>query len=392
MQQFFNRKYIIGINAYNIRAGGGITHLSEILNNLEFDSLNIKQVILWAPSFTLSKIETKPWLKKINTETENNSFISRYKWLFLKSKSDFKNNGVDILLVPGGTYLGSFRPFVTINQNLLPFEAKEISRYGLSLNFFKFHILRFLQSTTNKRAEGVIFLTKYAKEKVLKVCNLEDKKSIIIPHGVNPKFKFNPNERTFRNVEDFNIFNPCKILYISSIEVYKHQLNVIEAIEKLHNEGLHVKLTLIGPPGSGTRKFQKKIQKTNPKVIDYKGFASYETREKLYLEAEIGVFASSCETFGMILTESLFCSLPIAASNMSAIPDVLSDSGLYFHPENIDEISNILKRMYSSPDLRREISTKGYAYVQKFDWKKSAFATFNFMQEIFYNNKIRINA
>ena len=103
-------------------------------------------------------------------------------------------------------------------------------------------------------------MTKYAKEKVLKVCNLEDKKSIIIAHGVNSKFNLNPNERTFRNVEDFNILNPCKILYISSIEVYKQQLNVIEAVEKLHNEGLHVKLTLIGPPGSGTRKFQKKIK------------------------------------------------------------------------------------------------------------------------------------
>lgn len=391
MQQFFNKKYIVGVNAYNIRAGGGITHLSEILNNLQFDYLNIKQIILWAPSFTLSKIEDKPWLKKINTETENNSFISRYKWLFLKSKSDFKNNGIDILLVPGGTYLGSFRPFVTINQNLLPFEAKEISRYGLSLNFFKFHFLRLLQSATNKRSEGIIFLTKYAKDKVLKVCNLADKKSIIIPHGVNSKFNLNPNERIFRNVEDFNILNPCKILYISSIEVYKHQLNVIEAVEKLHNEGLHVKLTLIGPPGSGTRKFQKKIKKTNPKVIEYKGFASYETIEKLYSEAEIGVFASSCETFGMIITESLFCSLPLAASEMSAIPDVLSDSGIYFHPENIDEISNVLKRMYNSPDLRRKISIKGYAYVRKFDWKKSAFDTFKFMQEIFYNKK-QLNA
>jgi glycosyltransferase involved in cell wall biosynthesis len=386
MQQSFNKKYIVGINAYNIRAGGGITHLSEILKNLEFEYFNIKQIILWAPSFTLSKIDAKPWLKKINTETENNSFISRYKWLFFKSKNEFDKNEVDILLVPGGTYLGSFRPFVTINQNLLPFESKEISRYGLSFNYFKFHILRLLQSSTNSRSKGIIFLTKYAKDKVLKVCNLENKKSIIIPHGVNTKFNFNPINRIFRNADEFNISNPCKILYVSSIEVYKHQLNVIEAVEKLHNQGLCLKLTLIGPSGSGTRKFQKKIKNSNPDIIEYKGLVSYEIIEKLYAEAEIGVFASSCETFGMIITESLFCSLPLAASNMSAIPDVLSDSGFYFHPENIDEISNVLKLMYTSPNLRKEISTKGYAYVQKFDWKKSANDTFKFIQEIFYNS------
>jgi glycosyltransferase involved in cell wall biosynthesis len=387
MQQYHNKKYTIGINAYNIRAGGGITHLSEILKNFEFNKFNIDKVVIWAPNYTLSKIVNKPWLKKISTEGVERSFIQRYKWLFFKSTNDFKRNGVEILLIPGGTYLGSYRPFLTINQNLLPFEKKEISRYGFGFNFFKFHILRQLQSITNKRAEGIIFLTKYAKKKVFKICNILNKKSIIIPHGVNARFNHNPIDREFRNVEKFTKKKPCKILYISSIEVYKHQLKVIEAVEQLVNEGLHVKLTLIGPSGSGTPKFLKKIKYTNPDIIEYKGFASYETIEKLYLDAEIGVFASSCETFGMILTEALFCGLPLAASNMSAIPDVLSNAGLYFNPENINEIAIVLKKFYNSSELRKKYSIIGYDHVQKFDWKKSANDTFNFIQDIFYNCK-----
>lgn len=392
MQESFHKKITIGINAYNIRAGGGITHLSEILNNLEYHKLNIEHVVLWAPSCTLLKIQSKPWLKKISTEPNKESFIVRYKWLIFKSKNEFIKNKVDILLVPGGTYLGSFKPFVTINQNLLPFESKEISRYGFSLNYLKFHILRKLQCATNLKADAIIFLTKYAQNKVLSSCNILNTKNIVIPHGINPKFNHKPTQRIFRNVADFTDTTPCKILYVSSIEVYKHQLKVIQAVEELVSERFCIKLTLIGPPGSASSVFFKKLKHTNPNTIEYKGYASYDTIQNQYLDADIGIFASSCETFGMITTEALFCSLPLAASNMSAIPDVLGNAAIYFNPENIDEIKCALKKMYNSADLRKNMAIVGYSHVQKFDWQKSAIDTFLFLNDIFINSKNNINA
>jgi glycosyltransferase involved in cell wall biosynthesis len=380
-------KYIIGINAYNIRAGGGITHLSEILNNITFNNLNIEKIILWAPELTLSKINKKPWLLKVTTETESKSFLSRYKWLLFNFKSELIKYKIDILLIPGGTYLGSFRPFITINQNLLPFESNEIKRYGLSPNFFKFHILKLLQCITNRNSNGIIFLTNYAMKQVLKVCKLSNKIYRIIPHGVNERFNYNPANRRFRNFDDFSKEFPCKILYISSIEIYKHQWVVIEAIRFLYENGYNVKLTLVGPKGSGSKKLENILQGIKPELVEYIGLASYETIENLYLNADLGIFASSCETFGMILTESMSCGLPLAASNMSAIPDVLSDAGLYFNPENSDEIAEAIKKMMISSDLRRDLAKKGYTHVKKFNWINSSNDTFNFIEEILKNYK-----
>lgn len=383
----FNNKYIIGIDAYNIRAGGGVTHILEILKNVVPEKYNFEKVIIWAPDYTLKQIENKNWLIKVESKFLNSSTLKRYLWKIFLSRLEYKKYKIDILLVPGGTYLGNFRPFITINQNLLPFESNEIKRYGLSPNFLKFHILKLFQCITNRNSNGIIFLTNYAMNKVLNVCKLSNKNYRIIPHGVSERFDYNPTERSFRNFDDFSKESPFKILYISSIEIYKHQWVVIEAIRILYENGYNVKLTLVGPKGSGSKKLENILQGIKPELIEYIGLASYETIQNLYLNADIGIFASSCETFGMILTESMSCGLPLAASNMSAIPDVLSDAGLYFNPENALEIAEAIKKMMISSDLRRDLAKKGYTHVKKFNWINSSNDTFNFIDEILKNYK-----
>lgn len=376
-----NDNFILGIDAYNIRAGGGITHLSEILLHCKPSEYGFSKVVLWAPITTLNQIEDKFWLTKLHTPLLNSSIIKRYYWKLFLSNKEYKKNNIDILFIPGGSYIGSFRPFITINQNLLPFEFNEIRRYGFSIRFFKFLLLRFIQNITNYNAEGIIFLTQYAKDKVFKIKNLSHKQTIIIPHGVNKKFLFNPVNKIYRDNADFNN-KACMILYVSSIEVYKHQWIVIDAINKLINDGFNIKLTLVGPSGSGSKKLNKSLKTTNSNFVSYLGTASYLDIEKLYLNADIGVFASSCETFGMILTESMSSGLPLAASHMSAIPDVLGNAGLYFDPLDSTDIANKLKVLISSRQLRKELALKGFEQVQKFSWESSSNQSFNFFHNI----------
>ena len=77
----------------------------------------------------------------------------------------------------------------------------------------------------------------------------------------------------------------------------------------------------------------------------------------------------------------------MAASNMSAIPDVLSNAGLYFNPENSNEIASAIKKMYMSNELRQKLSIAGYNHVKSFNWVKSSFETFSFIEEIILNKK-----
>ena len=186
---------IIGIDASNINSGGGITHLIALLDEIsENDAIHIK---IWAPALTLSKIKDTFFIEKFNNHYLNsNNFFRFFFQIFLLNK-ELKKNKCEILFVPGGTYLGSFKPFVTMCRNMLPFEKKERDRYRYSLKYFKLLLLRTLQLITFKNANGIIFLSNYAQKKIFNMIpkNLKfEEKTQIIPHGINKKFFFRKRE------------------------------------------------------------------------------------------------------------------------------------------------------------------------------------------------------
>jgi len=373
---------ILGIDASNIRVGGGVTHLVELLRAAKPIENGFTKVFVWGGKNTLDKIEDRQWLVKVVEPLLNKSLFHRTFWQrFLLSKRARQTN-CDILFIPGGTYSGSFRPFVTMSQNLLPFEWKERKRYGFSLFGFKLLLLKSTQLNTFKKANGVIFLTNYARKAVLDLCFLSLAKTVIIHHGINKKFYSEP--KIPKNKNEVSLYNPLKVLYVSFIGQYKHQWNVVDAIGILKGKNYPVELCLVGSPDEkdALKKLEDTIKKVDNegKFIKYFSKVSYSEIEEKYKEADIFLFASSCETFGQILTEAMAAGLPIACSNLSAMPELLGDAGVYFNPEQPEEIANALETLINSVELRSKLSNLAFEKSKNFSWEKCANETFSFLE------------
>jgi glycosyltransferase involved in cell wall biosynthesis len=370
---------VIVIDAINIRGGGGVTHLVELLKEAEPSFFGFKKIYVCATKKTNEKIEDKPWLIKYNNNFFEQGTIARFFWQIFFLNKFLKKNKCDLLFVPGGTYLGCWKPFVTMSQNLLPFEWKELRRYGVSKMFFKMIFLKLTQTYTFNKANGVIFLTSYAQEIVKKQIK-NNINSTIVAHGINKRFENLPKLQY--SINDYSPKNPFKILYISSIDVYKHQDHVIEAVSILHKEGYPVLLELVGPAHpEPLRKMNKLIDKLDPQkdFVIYYGSLPYESLDNMYKNSDIFLFASSCETFGQIVTEAMSAGLPIACSKKSALPDVLGDAGIYFDPEDSSDIALALKTLILNPELRTKIAITGYERSKEYSWNKSANETFSFL-------------
>lgn len=380
---------ILGIDASNIRGGGGVTHLVELLRAANPEEYGFVKVIIWGGTSTLEKIEERGWLKNVNEPLLNKSLIHRIYWQkFILSKLAIKEN-CDILFIPGGSYFGKFRPFVTMSQNLLPFELKEIKRYGFSLFSLKMVMLNYTQSNTFKNANGVIFLTEYARNVVIDKIKLNIKKLIVISHGIN--FKFFTRPRIHKSISKYSYNKPFKLLYVSFIGEYKHQWNVVRAIGILRQMNIPVHLTLIGSPDEkkAFSKLTKAIKEIDPnhKFVQYFSEVSYSEIEKKYKDADIFIFASSCETFGQILTEAMASGLPIACSNMSAMPEILGDAGVYFNPEDPKDIAKTLEILIQNENLRSELAQLAYIKSKQFSWEKCSNETFEFILNTYKMSK-----
>lgn|SRR3990167_8202765 len=377
----------IGIDASNLRAGGGVTHLVELLRAADPPAHGFEQAIVWGGAATLSKIEDRDWLCKVHDPLLDRGLPYRVFWQRFRLKKLTRQAGCDVLFVPGGSDASGFKPMVTMSRNLLPFEWRETRRYGWSLITLKLLLLRLTQSRTFRKADGVIYLTQYARNAVLKVIGEQRGRTVIIPHGINPRFFLPP--RPQRQAQEFSDVRPCRVLYVSIVDKYKHQWEVAEAIAKLRSEGIPVGLDLAGPPGPGMGRLRDTLRRVDPdgKLITYRGAVPYEEIHGLYTSADIGVFASSCENMPNILLEGMAAGLPMACSRMGPMPEMLGDAGVYFDPEKPDEIDAAIRRLMESPGLRAEKVQAALLRARAFSWEKCARETFGFLAQVACGDK-----
>ena len=380
---------IIGIDASNIRAGGGVTHLLELLRAVDPLVHGFSRNIVWSGKATLSRIEDRPWLVKSHQPLLDKGLSCRTFWQQFRLSKLARVANCDVLFVPGGSYAGNFQPVVTMSQNLLPFEWRELRRFGWSWFTLKMMLLRWTQSRTFRQANGVIFLTQYAKGAVMRVIKATNGKMTIIPHGIDKRFACPPREQL--PVSQYSIDRPFRILYVSIIDVYKHQWHVAEAVAQLRESGLPVALDLVGPASpSALERLRGTLERIDPvsEFIRYSGAVPYAELHARYAQADLCLFASSCENLPNILLEGMASGLPIACSNRGPMPEVLGDAGVYFDPERFAEIASAIRKLFDSPELRFRLACESFEKVQEYSWKRCADETFSFIAQVAGNKQV----
>ena len=373
----------VGVDATNLRGGGGVTHLVELLSAAKPAEQDIERIIVWGCTSTLNLIKDRPWLTKRNPKALNKGLLKRSFWQRYHLSKAALDEGCDVLFVPGGSYAGKFHPIVTMSQNLLPFEISELKRYGWTLFALKLLFLRFIQSFSFQKADGVVFLTEYARKAVLKVTGKLHGQTYIIPHGLNSRFNRRPKLQ--RTIADYSVVKPYHILYVSIIDQYKHQWHVVEAVTALRKQGFPIVLDLVGPA------YPPALQRLNA-ILDsldaeqdwvcYHGSIPFEELHHHYKRADLGLFASSCENMPNILLEMMISGLPIACSNKGPMPEVLGKAGIYFSPEKPEDIIHALRKLIESPLLRMELAQASYERALVYSWQRCADETFRFIAAI----------
>lgn len=374
---------IVGIDAINIRGGGGVTHLVEILRAADPTRYGVERVLLWATQSTLDRIEDRPWLEKLGDAALDRGLVARTWWQIVHLPRELRRRQCDVLLVPGGSYTGSFGPAVVMCRNMLPFEWREMRRYGLSWMFLRCALLRVRQSRSFRRADGVIFLTDYAKREVSGVIGGMRGSVRTIPHGVDAGFLRPP--RVQRSIEECSPERPFRLVYVSIIDVYKHQWNVLEAVDTLRRENFPVHIDFVGPAyPPALKRFQSAMERLDPNGAwsRYLGGVSHADLPRVYQQCDLFVFASSCENMPNILLEAMAAGVPVACSERGPMPDILGPASAYFDPEKPRTIANAIRRLTSSVELRERCAKSAYETAATFTWDKCASDTFQFVGQI----------
>jgi len=377
---------ILAIDASNLNRGGGVTHICEILKDVEIERTPFDAVYIYGSEALLDKIGDYVWLRKRTHNLLNGSMIKRLVYLSFIFKRHLVKDGVDILFAPGGLYLGSFRPFVTMSRNMLVFEKSEADRYGFSKIRLRLWLLFILQKWTFNRASKVIFLSNYARNYIESLRGVNIRKSEIIHHGVSGRFANTAFKS--REIKEFDHKNPFRIVYVSILDVYKHQFSLIKAVAQLRIKGYPVELVLVGGEYSPYgQKVKDLISTFDQEFVTLTGEIPYSEIANWYSEANLFVFASSCENMPNILLEAMSSGIPIACSNRGPMPEFLKDAGVYFDPENANEMTECIENLILDSQKRLLLTQMALFYAKDYSWESCAEQTFKLLKEVIIEKK-----
>jgi N-acetyl sugar amidotransferase len=367
----------VGINASRARSGGAIAHLVGVLEKTNPAEFGFTEVHVWSHSTLLDELPVFPWLIKHRPPELSLPLWRQMWWERFSLANELRNANCSVLLNMDAGSVCRFRPAVTMSRDMLSYEKGEIERYGISRARLRLVVLRYIQNYALRSADGAIFLTHYAGQVIQKCCGPLSNIAFI-PHGVGEAFRLAELERSWPMAGE----RPIRCLYISNALPYKHQWNVVQAVEQLRQRGFDLQLELVGGgDGKARQRLDEQIAVSDPcgAFVSQHEFVPQASLPGFLATADLFIFASSCENMPNTLLEAMAAGLPIACSNRGPMPEVLEDGGVYFDPENPESIASAIEDLVVNTPRRIQFAVRAKQISLQYSWTRCARETLGFI-------------
>jgi len=242
---------------------------------------------------------------------------------------------------------------------------------------------------TVKRADALIADSESTKNDLIKYLKVKESKiSVIYPSG-HEKFSVMSEDDDFRQLKERLGIKERYQLFVGTIEPRKNLSRVIEAftqfLKSKRRENAY-QLVVVGKKEFAHGKVFQELLKNNQLNLDniiFTGYLDHDDLNRLYCGAEVFLFPSLYEGFGIPVIEAMAAGVPVLTSNVSSLPEVAGDAALTVNPYDVEQIANGMKRLAEEPNLRIALVSKGFQQIRKFSWHRAAKQTLEVYESLF---------
>lgn len=179
------------------------------------------------------------------------------------------------------------------------------------------------------------------------------------------------------------------LLYAGVIRPQKNLPRLVEAFAYLRGElSAHpvykdLRLVIIGDEISKHPSLRRTVIQTRVEpYVRFLGFVPFDVLRAFYRAAEVFVFPSLYEGFGLPPLEAMACGTPVVTSNASSLPEVVDEAAVVVNPENLFEIARGIKDILTDPAFRLDLVERGFEHVRSFSWDRTAAEVLALYREI----------
>ncbi len=264
------------------------------------------------------------------------------------------------------------RKFLVTIHDLILFHFPTIENTTLNRfwYFFKKIAYHSVIRSAAERAEKIIAVSDFTKKDIEKELKITENKIIVTKEG------FDINERIEKVscqtiLKKYDIINPY-LLYVGNAYPHKNLEKLCAAFELIKKEHSDLNLVIVGGEDYFFTRLKKYVRSRKISGIIFPGFISDVELDVFYEKAELFVFPSLYEGFGIPPLEALAKRIAVVSSDRTSMPEILGDAAQYFNPEDVNSIASNILVVLKSKERRSELVKKGEEILKKFSWEKMA--------------------
>ncbi|MFA5994479.1 MAG: glycosyltransferase family 1 protein [Parcubacteria group bacterium] len=290
---------------------------------------------------------------------------------------------VGALFVPAHTV-----PWIHPKKTIVTVHGLEYEVLPQAYSFWERVYMRFSIRNSCRWATTIVSVSQNTKQDLMRLYDVPADKIQVVYEGYEDNFQvpisnFESNHNfEIKKLEIQSKFNPPAggqnykpyLLFIGRLEERKNIVGIIKAFEML-KEKYHIehKLVLAGRGGHGFKNIEEMINDSKyAEDIIQLGFVLDENKFELIAQADIFLFPTFYEGFGIPILEAQSVGVPVVTSSVSSMPEVAGESAMLVDPKRPDQIASGVQGLLSNKSLRDAIIEKGHVNVRRFSWDDCA--------------------
>jgi len=276
-------------------------------------------------------------------------------------------------------------------DHLLPYFRRIKSVFTLHDLIFLFHpethkslnrwFLTLMMPRFLRAADAVIAVSECTKRDAIRFYRIPEEKITVIYEGVNPRFRPASPEAIAAVRARYGLPERF-ILYVGTIEPRKNLTTLLEAFHHLLAT-YDLRLVIVGKKGWLYERFFRRLRELGlENRVLFTGYVPDEDLPAIYSAADLFVFPSLYEGFGLPVLEAMACGTPVICSNTSSLPEVAGDAALLVDPTDARALTGAMEQVLTNERLWATLRAKGMERARGFTWEKAAYRTWEVYQQV----------
>ena len=237
-------------------------------------------------------------------------------------------------------------------------------------------MFNFVLRQFHQKLDAIIAVSKFGKEEIEECYGAAPERVFVTYPGGGTRFPYlSPEDARAKVVATYDLTEPY-ILDVARLESHKNVGALVRAYLLARDRGITHKLVLVGRD-AGLYGELKQLANSSPYGADILFTLQTDdaTLHALYASADLFVFPSFNESFGLPVVEAMSQHVPVITSNVTALPEIVGDGGIVVDPTSPAEIASAIVRVLSDPEFKRELAARGGERAKIFEWKNTAVQT-----------------